>query len=186
MTKAQKESFVAELRERVETAEAVYLTDFTGLDVKAMTTLRRRIKNSGGEYLVVKNRLAKRALADAGAPDLSEHLVGPTGVVFGDEGVAEAAKAVADFAKENDNRPAFKAGLLEGVVLDTAKIARIAELPSKEVLLSQVAGALGGSASALAGAMEAKVQEFAGLAEALRSAKGPPDSEVDPNARTAG
>ena len=186
MTKEQKQAFVAQFRERLETAEAVYLTDFTGLDVKAMTTLRSRLKKSGGEYLVVKNRLAKRALADTGAPDVSSHLVGPTGVVFGDDGVAETAKAVADFARENGNKPAFKAGILDGTVLDAAKIARIAELPSREVLLSQVAGALGGPASALAGALQAKVQEFAGLVEALRDAKGPENLEVDPNARTAG
>lgn len=186
MTKEQKEAFVAEFQERLETAEAVYLTDFTGLDVKAMTALRSRIKRSGGEYLVVKNRLVKRALADSGAPDVAAHLVGPTGVVFGDDDVAEAARTVADFAKDNGDKPVFKAGILEGVVLDAAKIARIAELPSREVLLSQVAGALSGPASALAGALEAKVQEFAGLMEALRDAQDPQNLEVDPNARTAG
>lgn len=186
MTKEQKEAFVAEFQERLESAEAVYLTDFTGLDVKAMTTLRSRLKKSGGEYLVVKNRLVKRAFADTGAPDVSEHLVGPTGVVFGDDDVAEAAKTVAEFAKEHENKPVFKAGILDDVVLDAAKIARIAELPSRDVLLSQVAGALGGPASALAGALQAKVQEFAGLVDALRDAKDPQNLEVDPNARTAG
>lgn len=168
MTRAEKEAFVAEFQERLGRSEAIFLTDFTGLDVQAMTTLRSRLKRSGAEYLVVKNRLVKRALAETELPDISRFLEGPTGVVFGDDDAVAAARTVTDFAKENGDRPAFKVGVLEASVLDAAQIDRVAGLPSREELLSQVAGVLGAPMSALAGAMSGKLQEMAGLADALR------------------
>ncbi len=168
MTKEQKAAFVDRFRDRVGRAEAVYLTDFTGLDVKAMTRLRSELKKSGGEYLVVKNRLARLALAETSLPDVSGHLTGPTGVVFGDVDAAGAAKTVADFAKENGDRPVFKVGVLESSLLTPAQIDRVAGLPPRDELLSQVAGALGGPTAALVGALEGKAQEMAGLVEALR------------------
>ena len=168
MTRAEKESFVAEFRERLDRSEAIFLTDFTGLDVKAMTSLRSKLKKSGGQYLVVKNRLVRRALADTRIPDISGFLTGPTGVVFGDGDVVDAARTVTDFAKENGDRPVFKVGVLETDILDPAQIERVAGLPSREVLLAQVAGALEGPMSALVGALGGKLQEMAGLVEALR------------------
>ena len=171
MKKDQKETFVSEFQEKVKAAEAVYLTDFTGLDVKAMTSLRSQLRKAGGEYLVVKNRLVKRALSDLDVPDLSDHLLGPTGVVFGAEDVVQAAKAVADFAKEHGDRPVFKVGVVENAVVNAQEIKRLAELPPREVLLSQLAGALEGPMSALASALQAKLQEVVGLVEALREQK---------------
>ena len=174
MTREQKEAFVAEFQERLGRSEAFFLTDFTGLNVKAMTSLRSQLKKAGGEYLVVKNRLVKRALAETGIPDISRFLEGPTGVVFGDGEAVAAAKTVTDFAKENGDRPVFKVGVLETTVLDAAQIDRVASLPPREELLSQVAGVLGAPMSALAGAMSGKLQEMAGLVDALR---GERDSE---------
>ncbi len=168
MKKEQKEAFVADFGERLGKAEAIFLTDFTGLDVKAMTSLRRQLKKSGGEYLVVKNRLVRRALADTEIPDISGFLTGPTGVIFGDDDVVDAVRTVADFAKENGDKPVFKVGVLDSTVLDAAQINRVAKLPSREVLLSQVVGVLSAPMSALASALEGKIQEMAGLVEALR------------------
>ncbi|MDE2974931.1 MAG: 50S ribosomal protein L10 [Gemmatimonadota bacterium] len=168
MTREQKEAFVAEFRERLGRAEAIFLTDFTGLDVKAMTSLRSRLKRAGGEYLVVKNRLVRRAFADTRAPDISRFLAGPTGVVFGHRDIVAAARAVTEFAKDNEDRPVFKVGILETDVLDPAQIERVAGMPPREELLSQVAGVLEGPAAALAGALGGKLQEMAGLVDALR------------------
>ncbi len=168
MTREQKQEFISDLQERLERAEAIYLTDFTGLDVKAITTLRRELKNSSGEYLVVKNRLLKRAMADTGLPDISPYLTGPTGVVFGIDNAVDAAKAVVDFAGENGDRPVFKVGVMESGVLGPEEIAAVSRLPSREELLSQVAGVLGGPLAAFAGVLEGKLQEMSGLVEALR------------------
>lgn len=171
MKKEQKEAFVAEFRDRVQDSQAVYLTDFTGIDVKGMTDLRSRLRKAGAEYLVVKNRLVIRAWNETDLPDISEHLTGPTGVVFGGEATVEAAKTISDFAKENKDRPVFKVGVLESAVLEPAEIERLAKLPPREQLLAELAGALSAPMAALAGALEAKIQEFAGVIEALQQEK---------------
>jgi large subunit ribosomal protein L10 len=168
MKRTDKEGFVEEFRERLKESPAFFLTDFSGLDVKSMTVLRNELKNNGGEYLVVKNRLLIRALEGTNVPDLSEWLTGPTGVVLGHSGPVDAAKTVADFAKAHDDRPVFKVGVLENEVLDESQIQRLAKLPSREQLLAMMAGALEAPMAALAGALEAKLQEMVGLMKALQ------------------
>lgn len=168
MDRAQKETFVSELRARLTEAPVVYLTDFTGLDVKAMTTLRRNLRDSGAEYVVVKNRLAKRALEDTDLPDISEVLVGPTGVVLGFDDVVSPAKALSEFAKEHDDKPVFKLGILDNEILQPEQIDRLAKLPPKDQLLAQLAGAMEAPMAALLGAMESKLQEMAGLLDAYK------------------
>ncbi|MDX1746597.1 MAG: 50S ribosomal protein L10, partial [Halobacteriales archaeon] len=113
MKRSAKEAFVTDFRERLERAPVMYLTDFTGLDVKSMTVLRQKLKENGAEYLVAKNRLVGLALADTDMPDLSSALMGPTGIVFGYEDAVGPAKALTEFAKEHDDRPVFKLGVLE-------------------------------------------------------------------------
>jgi large subunit ribosomal protein L10 len=171
MKRTDKETFVEEFRERLQDSPAIFLTDFTGLDVKSMTVLRDELRKTGAEYLVVKNRLVRRALENTEIPDLSEWLLGPTGVVIGHTGPVEAAKAVADFAKNHNDRPAFKVAVLDNAVLDPSQIERLAKLPTRDVLLSMLAGALEAPLAALAWAMEAKLQEMSGLLEALRAEK---------------
>ena len=167
MDRTTKESFVSDLRDRINKAPVVYLTDFTGLDVKAMTALRRSIKASGAEYLVVKNRLAKRAFAETELPDISGSLEGPTGMVFGYEDVVAPAKAVSDFARDHDQKPVFKLGIMDNKILLAEQVDAIAKLPSRAVLYSMLAGVLEAPMAALASALEAKLQEMAGLIDAL-------------------
>ncbi len=182
MNRAEKQTFVDEFREKVRTAPVLYLTDFSGLDVKSMTLLRQRLKDSGAEYLVVKNRLVKLAVADLDLPDISEALLGPTGVVLGYEGVVEPAKAVSDFAKEHDDKPVFKLGIIDNQLVSAAEIQRLAKLPPREQLLAELAGALEAPMAALVSALEGKVQEMAGLLEALRDQKEGEGAE-SPNVR---
>ena len=172
MKKSEKETFVADFRERLGRAPVLYITDFTGLDVKSITKLRQSLKRNGAEYLVAKNRLVKLALEGSDLPDLSEALVGPTGVVFGYDDAVAPAKALTDFAKEHGDRPVFKLGVLENQVLEPAAIERLAKLPPREQLLAQLAGALQAPMAALAGVLGAKLQEMAGLLEALRNERG--------------
>ena len=168
MKRTEKESFVAGLRERIDRAPVVYFTDFTGLDVKSMTKLRRTLRENGAEYVVVKNRLAKRAFGDTELPDISDILEGPTGVVFGYEDAVGAAKALSEFAKEHDSKPAFKVGILDQKVIQPEQIDRIAKLPPREQLLAELAGAFEAPMAMLAGALGAKLQEMAGLLDALK------------------
>ena len=172
MNRTEKQSFVEDFRERLQESPAVFLTDFTGLDVKSITVLRRELKEKGAEYLVVKNRLVRLAMVELDMPDLSEWLEGPTGLVLGHSGPVEAAKAVSDFAKAHDNRPAFKVAILDNSLLDTAQIQQLAKLPPRDQLLAILAGALEAPLSALAGALEAKLQEMVGLMKALQEERG--------------
>lgn len=168
MDRTTKETFVSELRDRLDRAPVVYLTDFTGLSVKAMTALRRSVRATGAEYVVVKNRLAKRAFAETDLPDISESLEGPTGMVFGYEDAVAPAKALSDFAKEHDKKPTFKLGIMDNKVLQAEQVEAIAKLPSREVLYSMLAGAFEAPMAALASALEAKLHETVGLIDALR------------------
>ncbi len=172
MKRTEKESFVESFRERVNRTPVLYLTDFSGLDVKSITVLRDRLRAEGAEYLVVKNRLAKLALAETDLPDISDVLNGPTGMVFGHEGPVSAAKAVAEFAKENDDKPVFKLGIMDGVILQPDEIKRLAKLPPRVQLLAELAGALEAPMAAFASALEGKIQEMAGLLDALIVERG--------------
>ena len=171
MNLAEKQAFIAEFRDKVKGAPVMYLTDFTGLDVKAMTDLRQRLKASGAEYLVVKNRLARLAIEELDIPDLGDSLLGPTGVVLGYDEPVEPAKALADFAKEHDDKPVFKIGVLDNALVSADEIQRLAKLPPREQLLAALAGAFEAPMAALASALEGKIQEMAGILDALKNQK---------------
>src|SRR5918911_4980356 len=111
MNRTEKEQLVAELKDKIRSAPALYYTDFTGLNVKRMTDLRRRMRKANVEYVVIKNTLALRAVNESGL--VAERLRGPTGLVIAKDAIA-AAKVLQDFAKENDQKPAVKGGMLEG------------------------------------------------------------------------
>lgn len=169
MKRSDKQAFVADFRERAGKAPVMYLTDFTGLDVKSITELRQSLRSVGAEYLVVKNRLVLRALEESDLPDISGALSGPTGVVFGYEGAVEPAKTLSEFAKEHEDRPVFKLGVLDNEILEPSQIERLAKLPPREQLMAELAGAMQAPMAALAMALEAKLQETVGLLEALRA-----------------
>lgn len=165
MKRADKEQLVTELSNKMKGAKALYYTDFTGLNVKRMTELRRRFRKAGVEYVVIKNTLALRAASESGVG--GERLRGPTGVVIGPDPVA-AAKVLADFAKENEQRPQVKGGLLDGKAIDTDQVKRLATLPPRDVLLAQLAGGLQSPLAAFAGALNGVLYMFAGALESLR------------------
>ena len=142
MTLEKKQAIADELAQRFEAAGTIYLTDFTGLDVQAMTELRARLREGGVEYQVAKNTLARRALEGLDLPELSDHLSGPTGVVFGAEDPVVPAKIVRDFAKEHDERPSVKVGVVGRRVITTEEFSRLAELPPRDALLASIMGSL--------------------------------------------
>jgi large subunit ribosomal protein L10 len=131
--------------------------------------LRARLRRAGVEYTVVKNTLAERALADSDLPDVAAFFRGPTAVAFEPRDPVSAAKVLADFARENDDRPALKAGVVERRAITAEEIVRLARLPPREQLLAELAGVMQAPMAQLAGVLEAKLQEVAGLLEALRA-----------------
>ncbi len=166
MKRSDKEQLVIELKDKIKGAKALYYTDFTGLNVKRMTELRRRLRKAGVEYVVIKNTLALRAVNESGLTGAV--LKGPTGVVVAKDPVA-AAKILQEFAKTNDSKPAVKGGLLDGVQIDKAQVKRLAEMPSREEMLAQLAGGLQSPLAAFAGALNGLFYTFVGALDALRT-----------------
>ena len=168
MKRTEKERLVTELTEKLRGARALYYTDFTGLNVKRMTELRRRLRKAGIEYVVIKNTLALRAVNQSGL--IGETLKGPTGLVVGKDPVA-AAKLLSDFAKENEQKPGVKGGLLEGRKLEAQQFKRLASLPSREQMLADLGAGLQSPLAAFAGAMNGLMYMFVGALDALRTQK---------------
>ena len=160
MKRSEKEQLVVELRDKLSGAAALYYTDFTGLNVKRMTDLRRKLRAAGVEYVVIKNTLALRAVSESGL--VSTKLKGPTGIVVGKDALL-AAKVLTDFAKANDQRPEVKGGVYEGKEVDAAMVAKLAAIPPRDVLLAMLAGALQAPLGAMLGALEALKAEREGV-----------------------
>ncbi len=168
MNVQEKQAVVDELVGKLRGAQGFYLTDFTGLNVKRITELRRRLRKAGVEYVVVKNTLAQRALAGMDLPDVGQFFNGPTGLVIGSADAVAAARVIEEFAREHDNKPAVKAGIVERRQVSASDIHRIAKLPPREQLLAELAGALQAPLAQLLFMLQGKLSEFVGLLEALR------------------
>jgi|JI71714CRNA_FD_contig_51_962723_length_1336_multi_3_in_0_out_0_2 large subunit ribosomal protein L10 len=161
--KSDKQVLVDGLREKLGAASAVYYTDFTGLNVKRMTELRRRLKKVDVEYVVIKNTLALRAVNESGM--VSQRLKGPTGVVVAKDAIT-AAKVLSDFAKENDQKPSVKGGVYEGKSVDEALVKKLATLPTRDEALSIFAGYLNSIPMMFALALDARKTQLEGSNEA--------------------
>ena len=155
MSKAERQSEVEVLTEKLKGSANLYVTDFSGLTVERMTDFRRRLRAVGARYVVVKNTLAQRALEASGTSALDRKLFkGPIGVVLAGDDPLPAAKILGEFAKQHE-KPAVRAGLVDGRQVEAAYVKRLGELPSREVLLGQFAGALNGILYQMVGALEA-------------------------------
>jgi large subunit ribosomal protein L10 len=155
MPRPEKVQAVAEIKERLEGAKAVFLAEYAGLSVKDQQTLRRALKKGGAEFKVVKMSLARRAAGDLDLETLDDLLLGPTGLAFADEDAVAAAKALKDFAKDHEVF-IIKGGLLGGDFLTPERVAELADIEPREVLLAKFAGAA-----------KAPLANFAGLLAAL-------------------
>ncbi len=151
----EKVAVVAEVKEKIAAADAVLVTEYRGMSVAQLATLRRALKPAGAEYKVYKNTLVRRAAEEAGIGELSSLLTGPVAVAFVHGDVAAAAKALRDAARTNPLL-VVKGGALGNAVLSDKDIAALADLPPRDVLLAQ-----------LAGAFQAPLTKFAGLLQAL-------------------
>lgn len=153
--RADKVAVVEEVKGHLSGSDAAILAEYRGLKVAELATLRRALRSAGAEFKIYKNTLVRRATAEVGDSAIDELLTGPTGIAFVEADVAAVAKVMRDFARTN---PALvvKGSYVAGSVLDAASTARLADLPSREVLLAQIAGALA-----------APMQQFAALLKAL-------------------
>ncbi len=168
MNKTERQETVETLTQRLKESPTVYVTDFTGLNVLRMTEFRRRLRAAGVRYVVVKNTLAQRALAANSIGALHDQLAGPTGLVLAGKDPVAAAKVLSDFVREFE-KPAIKIGLVDGKTVTPDQVKRLALLPPREVLLSQLAGALQAPMAAFAGTMNGLLYQLVGALEALRA-----------------
>ena len=153
--RAEKVALVDEVRTRLSSSSAAILTEYRGLKVSELAGLRRALRQAGGEYKIYKNTLVRFAVRDLGLQTLEPLVEGPTAIAFVDGDAASVAKALRDFARTNPHL-VVKGGLLGQDVLSAADASALAELPSRDRMLAQIAGALA-----------APMQQFAGLLQAL-------------------
>ena len=151
----EKVAVVDEVREKLQSSSAAILTEYRGLTVGEISTLRRSLRAAGGEYRIYKNTLVRFAVRELGLPGLEESLVGPTAIAFVEGDAVGVAKTLRDYARTNPNL-VVKGGVLGENVLTAADAAALADIPPREVLLAR-----------LAGLIAAPMQQFAGLMQAL-------------------
>lgn len=138
---ALKESKVNELSKNIKESKLVLLVDYRGITVADDTKLRKDVKEANGEIKVVKNNIIKRALDANGESGLDEVLEGPTAIVSSKEDYLQPLKTVYKFAKANDNYK-IKGGIIDGEIKSVEELLTLATLPSREELLSKLAGSL--------------------------------------------
>jgi large subunit ribosomal protein L10 len=184
--RAEKVAVVDEVRSRLDRADAVIVTEYRGLKVKDLAVLRRNLAPLGGEYRIYKNTLVRIAASDRGHDGFRDLLTGPTALTFVEGDAAAVAKMLRDFARTNPLL-LIKGGLLGTSVLGPAATVALADLPSRELLLARLAGALAAPIQMMAGLLAAVPRKFAyGLAalKDKRAAEAPQASE-EPQAQQA-
>jgi large subunit ribosomal protein L10 len=164
MARPDKVAAVEEIAEKFRGASASVVTEYRGLTMSQLTTLRRSL-GDGATYRVAKNTLVKRAAEDAGV-QIDELLVGPTAITFITGEPVDAAKALRDFARTNQGL-VIKGGFMDGRTLTVQEVNQLADLESREVLLSKLAGAMKGTMAKAAGLFAAPASQVARMAQAL-------------------
>ncbi len=179
--RSDKVAIVDEVRDRIEGAEAVMVTEYRGLTVSALSELRSSLRPVGGRYKVYKNTLVRLATTDV-ADGFSELLVGPTALAFteqtpeGEKGdVVAVAKILKDFGKANPDL-IVKGGIFEGNFMDASELGRLAEIEPREVLLAKLAGAIAAPMTTFAGLLQAVPRDFAYGLKALIDQGGAADA----------
>ena len=178
--RAEKVAVVDEVRGKLSGASAAVLTEYRGLTVSAMSDLRRALRAAGGDYKIYKNTLVRFAARDLGL-DIDELLTGPTAIAFVDGDAAAVAKALRDYARTNPLL-VVKGGLLGERRINASEVTALADLPSREQLLSQIAGLFAAPMQQFASLLDAVPRSFAYALLALVD-KG--DAATEPAAEAA-
>jgi len=171
MARPEKVAVVDEVYEKLTKAQSVVLIDFRGLTVQEATELRKKLRAAGVELRVARNTLTRLAAEKANLKELHVYLEGPTALAFGYEDPVSPAKILSEFAKDH-KKLELKGGVLEGKVIDQAMVKALAELPSKEVLLGQLAGLLQAPIRNLAYVLSAPIRNMVYVLDAVRQKKG--------------
>jgi large subunit ribosomal protein L10 len=170
MARPEKVAAVETVEDLFNNSRSVVLNDFTGLDVEKISKLRALCRENNIEFKVVKNTLARRGVKDTGAAALEEYFEGPTALAVSRESENQGAKILAEFAKEYE-APKFKAGYVDGNVIDATAVLTLSKLPSKEELLSQVLAGLQSPATGLVSVMQGPLRYLVGALNQIKDQK---------------
>lgn len=163
----EKESIAAELKDKVDSAVFVILTDYKGLNMAQTDNLRSKLFEAGARFQVVRNTSLKIAVEDE---KLHEGMVGPSAMVYGDGDVVQVAKTLKDFIKEN-KLPTVKIGSLSGAILSQQDIDDLAGLPSRDALLGQVVGTIAAPLTGMVGVLNQKLCSLVYVLKAIEAKK---------------
>ncbi len=170
MARPEKLAVVEEIKERLGRVQCAVFTDYRGLDVAEVTELRKQLREAGVEYKVLKNTLAIRAVKETGLEGVIPLLSGPTAIAFGYSDPVAPAKVISEFAKGHQDLE-VKGGILDGKVLDVAGVKALADLPSREVLLAQVARGMQAPMAGLVYVLSGTIRNVVYAVDAVRKQK---------------
>ncbi len=170
MPQAEKVAKVEQLSEALSKAKSVFMTDFTGLSVEDITRLRREMRKAGVRYVVVKNTLARISAEKAGFGQIVPFLTGPTGLAIANEDPASPVRVIYDFRKDQE-KPAIKAAIFEGDLLDQESAEAIRNVPPRQVLVGQVVSAIAAPLSGFIGGLQSIMSKFVYTLNAIREKK---------------
>ncbi|MBW1898112.1 MAG: 50S ribosomal protein L10 [Deltaproteobacteria bacterium] len=168
--RTEKEKIVADLHDNFKKSKVVILTDYKGLDVSAISKLRRKLREVDVEYKVVKNTLITKASEDTDAALIKDYFKGPSALALSYDDPVAPAKALVDFAKENDKLE-IQVGVMEGKIIDLNEIKALSSLPSQEVLLGQLLSVMNGVPTALVRALNDVPVKLLNVMQAIRDQK---------------
>lgn len=170
MNITEKQNIIADLHDRLSRSQVVILTDYKGLDVEAMTQLRRALREANVEFRVAKNSLMARASEDTDVAVIKEHFKGPNAIAFSYDDPVAPAKVLSEFAKKNDKLE-IKIGVMNGKELDLDGIKALSSLPSREVLLAQVLSTMNAVPSSFVRTLGEIPRSFVNVLSAIKDQK---------------
>jgi large subunit ribosomal protein L10 len=168
MPTAEKSAVIEQLQETFDGAAAIFLADFTGLDVAQITQLRRKCRENGVDFRVIKNTLAVKAVRKLELNDLEPHLKGPTALAVSTDDPTSPARVLVEFQKDHDMKPALKLGFIDGKILSAEEVHRLATLPTRDELISQVMQLSLAPAQNFVGVLNAVMSQVVRTVDAVR------------------
>ncbi len=169
MTQPYKIEEVKKIKSKLENAKSIVLVDYKGINIEEVDELRNRMRNSDVKYFVSKNTFIKIALNELGITDLDNYLVGSTAVAVAADEVS-AARELANFKKEvtkEKEYPTFKAGIVAGELMDVEQLNKLAELPTKDQLISMVLQGFNAPVTGFVGTLQAIIKKFVYVVDAI-------------------
>jgi len=171
MNRNEKTDVISEVKEMMENSSAIFLTDYSGINVEDISELRNQFRNEGVKYKVYKNTLFKKALAESNKYEkLADHLVGMTGFAFADENPIAPAKIIKKYFDKHE-KLSLKACYIEDEYFDGDRLAELASLPSKNDLIASIIGSINSPASGIVGAIAAVTRDLVSVIDEISKKK---------------